>query len=127
MEKKKIAERIRFETFMEKNERMDLIFTKYVEYKYPLKILGQLWGYKFIRRKLNIIGSLNNRILNPYLKFNLFFDKDKAKIETMKIYSKRVLFIIMHVMYLSSIAYYDSFLYELAINNWLEELMKTKY
>ena len=127
MEKKKIAERIRFEIFMEKDERMDLIFTKYVEYKYPLKILGQLWGYKFIRRKLNIIGSLNNRILNPYLKFNLFFDKDKAKIETMKIYSKRVLFIIMHVMYLSSIAYYDSFLYELAINNWLEELMKTKY
>lgn len=127
MEKKKIAERVRFETFMEKDERMDLIFTKYVEYKYPLKILGQLWGYKFIRRKLNSIGSLNNRILNPYLKFNLFFDKDKAKIETMKIYLKRILFIIMHVVYLSSIAYYDSFLYDLTINTWLEELMKTKY
>lgn len=127
MEKKKIAERIRLEIFMEKEERMDLIFTKYVEYKYPLDILAHLWCYKFIRRKLNIVGQLNNRIFNPYLALNLLFNKQQAKKETIKIYFKRILFILMHIVYLSSIAYYDSFLYDIVMNNWLEEIMRTKY
>jgi hypothetical protein len=127
MEKKKIAERIRFETLKEKEDRMDLIFTKYVEYKYPLKILAQLWVYKFSRRKINLVGSLNNKILNPYLKLNLLFNKEKARQETSKIYVAKVLFIITHITYLSIIAYYDSFLYDKVMHDWLEQIMKTKY
>jgi hypothetical protein len=128
MEKKKLAERIRFEVALEKEERMELIFTKYVEYKYPLKILSQLWIYKFIRRKINSIGPLNNRLLNPYLQFNAeLIEKKEARIKTLKIYVNRILFVLMHIAYLSLIAYYDSFLYDKVMYDWLEEIMKTKY
>jgi hypothetical protein len=127
MEKKKIAERIRIETLKEKEDRMDLIFTKYVEYTYPLKILAQLWIYKFSRRNVNVIGSLNNKILNPYLKFNLLFNKKNAKLATNKIYLTKILFVATHITYLSLIAYYDSFLYDKVMNDWLEQIMKTKY
>ncbi|KAK5574397.1 hypothetical protein RB653_011176 (mitochondrion) [Dictyostelium firmibasis] len=127
MEKKKIANKVKRDMLEEKLERLDLIFTKYVELKLPLEILRNLWLYKFIRRKNNLIGPLNNQILSPYLQFNLYFDEKKARKETLKIYMKKCMFVIGHVLYLSSIAYYDSFLYDIVMNNWLEEIMRTKY
>nr|YP_010191908.1 ribosomal protein S11 [Dictyostelium intermedium]DAZ85370.1 TPA_asm: ribosomal protein S11 [Dictyostelium intermedium] len=127
MEKKKIADNIRVEMMLEKVERIDLIFCKYVEYRFPIYILKKLWLYKFIRRKYDLIGPLNNQILSPYLKFNLFFDESKARRETLKVYIRKVLFVLGHILYLSCIAYYDSFLYEKVMYDWLEEIMRTRY
>ncbi|KAM9954806.1 hypothetical protein ACTFIR_012881 [Dictyostelium discoideum] len=118
---------VRIEMFEEKIDRLDLIFTKYVEYKFPLYLLGKLWLYKFIRRKFNLIGPLNEQFLSPYLQFNLYFDKSKARKETFKVYLGKIGFALLHVFYLSCIAYYDSFLYAKVMNDWLEEVMRTRY
>ncbi|KAN0036273.1 hypothetical protein ACTA71_002915 [Dictyostelium dimigraforme] len=118
---------VRIEMFEEKIDRLDLIFTKYVEYKFPLYLLGKLWLYKFVRRKFNLIGPLNEQFLSPYLQFNLYFDKSKARKETFKVYLGKIGFVLLHVCYLSCIAYYDSFLYAKVMNEWLEEVMRTRY
>ncbi|KAN0055621.1 hypothetical protein ACTA71_004295, partial [Dictyostelium dimigraforme] len=108
---KRTAHRVRQEMLEEKLERLDLIFVKYVEYKLPLNLLGKLWFYKFIRRKFNLMGPLNEQILSPYLRFNLYFNKTKARQETFKVYLGKLGFVLLHVFYLGCIAYYDSFLH----------------